>query len=91
MVPKPKIQFRLIEEGSTCQATLSGISCGWQLSLADMGGERNIKVRWHALLSQIELDGEFELLLNYAACENLVARMQQFLDENRPAKGEDYK
>lgn len=91
MARKPRIQFRIKEDGVFSKSDLQGIGCRWQLSLKDMGGERNVKIHWFAFMAETELDGEFELILNYTAAENLVSRLQRFLDENKPQQAEDYK
>jgi hypothetical protein len=90
MVHKPKILYRLIEDSTKLETELGGIGVGYQLSLGDMGGERNVKIHWFANFPEIELDAEFELLLNIEAAQNLVERLNKFLSDNLPTQKDSY-
>lgn len=90
MAPKPKILFALIEESNRITAQVKGLSVQYQLSLAEMGGERRVKLSFLADFDAIELNGEWELILNYAAAENLQCKLIAFLETNRPPEAKPY-
>jgi hypothetical protein len=89
MANKPKILFRLLEDGNKVLAPVSAIGLHYQLTLADMGGERHCRLDWSAEFDEIGLLGEWALFLNMEAAENLAAKLQQFIDANRRTQ-EDY-
>jgi hypothetical protein len=90
MARKPRIVYRLKEDGNSNECDLQGIGVGYQLTLAEMGGERNVKIHWFAQLPHIDMDAEMELALNIEAAQSLVSRLQSFLTANLPLQREDY-
>lgn len=82
MARKPRIRFRLTEDRNTCDCNVNGVSVQYQLSLADFGGERVVKLVWNGFFAAIDLEGEFELCLNVESCQLLVAKLEAFLKAN---------
>ena len=90
MAHKPKIRFRLTEDRNVSEASVNGLTLNYQLSLADFGGERSVKLHWAAYFAAIDLEGEFELCLNFQAAENLAERLAKFLADNVTDEHERY-
>lgn len=82
MARKPRIRFRLTEDRNACDCNVNGVSVQYQLSLADFGGERNVKLIWNGFFAAIDLDAEFELCLNVESCKLLASKLDAFLREN---------
>jgi hypothetical protein len=84
MANKPKILFALTEDRNRVATAVNGISVQYQLSLLEMGGERRVSLVFNASFPEIELDGEWELILNYSATELLASKLNVFLEANKP-------
>lgn len=90
MAHKPKIEFRLREDGNVSSANVNGISIQYQLTLEQMGGERHCKLQFEAEFMDIGLEGEWSILLNVEAAQNLAHKLNTFLESNTDKHGEQY-
>lgn len=91
MAHKSKIEFQLREDGNCSHANVNGISVKYQLTLKEMGGERHCRLEFDAEFMDIGLEGEWTILLNTEAAQNLAHKLNVFLESNSDKNGEQYR